>query len=133
MSDFTIIKTTPVEYETVYIGDGQYQVPTPVVKELTRLVSTVEALRIDNDEARAKKRQNNKEIADRIVMNLISGEPYGRSVLKYAIDKFDKVENGQPVFEFRHEVENRIMLALENKGMDGEPGTIGKGSWKTVV
>ena len=110
----------------------EYQVPSQVAKELTNMANIIEAQNIDINEARAKRREENEDIAERIIMNLISGEPYDRSVLKHKIDHFDRVENGQPVFEFRHEVERRIVLALEGKGVDGVKGSIGKDVWKTV-
>ena len=131
-SDYSTVKSQPVKYETISLKDGQYQVPSQVAKELTNMANIIEAQNIDINEARAKRREENEDIAERIIMNLISGEPYDRSVLKYKIDHFDRVENGQPVFEFRHEVERRILLALEGKGVDGVKGSIGKDVWKTV-
>lgn len=131
MYDFTTMKSRPVKYETIDIGDCQYQVPAPVAKELNNMANIIEAQNIDIEDARAKRREDNKVIAERIMMNLISGEPNGRSVLKRSIDDVARVENGEPVFEFRHEVENRIINALEGKGADG--GIINNGiAWKTI-
>lgn len=131
--EFKTLKSTPVKYETVSLGDCQYQVPAPIAKELTNMASIIEAQNIDIDDARAKRREENEILAERIMMNLISGEPYGRSVLKHEIDHFTEVENGSPIFAFRHEVERRILLALEGKGVDGDASNIGNGIWKTVI
>lgn len=122
MYDFTTLKSRPVKYETVSIGDGQYQVPSPVAKELTNMANIIEAQNIDIEDARAKRREENEAIADRIVMNLISGEPYDRSVLKHKIDHFTRSEHGSPIFDFRNDVYERIILALEGKKVTDKDG-----------
>lgn len=114
-----MIKSTPVKYETIVLDGGQYQVPTQVVKEIARLESLCEALKIDAEEKNNRRKEQTVKVADRIIMNLISGENGG--VLKYHIDKFDKVDSsGNPIFEFRDKVRYRIMLALEGQTLEGE-------------
>lgn len=131
--EFKTLKSTPVKYETVSLGDCQYQVPAPIAKELTNMANIIEAQNIDIDEARTKRREENEVIANRVMMNLISGEPYGNSVLKHKIDHFTEAKNGCPIFAFREDVENRILLALEGKNMEGEANNVGNGVWKTEI
>lgn len=131
--EFKTLKSTPVKYETVSLGDCQYQVPAPIAKELTNMANIIEAQKIDIEDARTKRREENEIITERIMMNLISGEPYGKSVLKHDIDHYTEVVNGSPIFAFREDVENRILLALEGKGLDDETNNVGNGIWVTQI
>lgn len=118
-----------IQFDIVVIDNTEYIVPSTVAnalknysERLAKECSSHEATKRKYEEINADKYD---VIADRIVSALEAGiSPNGNireRLLKHSIDHYEKVEGGEPVFEFRHELRRRIIAALKGFTPEGEP------------
>jgi hypothetical protein len=125
-------------YKTISINGHEYQVPEAVSNYLQKLDNTLEVERQEHADKVAKlEKRFTKDIdtiAHRIMYNLNYGlAPMGKSwsyakfekdnrCLAFSLDEtFGKVDSlGNPKFDFRDEVERRILAGLMGQTMKGE-------------
>lgn len=124
---------TDIRFSSVIINDHEYQVPVEVGAALDEYKSAL----FDEKAAHQKTIQGYEElnaekyedIADKIMLAL--SESVNRdSLLAHSIDYYEKVDpiSCDPIFEFRHELVRRIIMALKGLTPEGEPYR--KGSFK---
>lgn len=118
-----------IQFDSVIIDDAEYIVPATVAKALKNYADRLSKECRDHEATKAKYEEINTEkynaIAERIVSALEEGISANgnvrESLLKHSINDYTKVEGGEPVFEFRHELYNRIVMALKGLKPDGTP------------
>lgn len=117
-----------IQFDSITINDNEYIVPSEVANALNnyseRLANEIarhEADVIRYEELNAEKYD---DIADRILLALAEGVNRD-SLLAKSLDYYEKVDpvTCEPIFEFRHEGHDRIVLALKNIQPNGKKFT----------
>lgn len=118
-----------IKFDSVLIDNDEYIVPSAVANALADYADRLAKESVRHEATKRRYEEINAEkyevIADRIVSALeeavaVNGNVRER-LLKHSINDYDRVEGGEPVFEFRHELYRRIIAALKGFTPEGEP------------
>lgn len=118
-------KERDIQFDSVIVNGVEYIVPSTVANAIDSYAERlIDEHRRHEAEMQKYEELNNEKyeaVAERIMFALEEGANR-ESLLKYSINYHEKTDSsGQPIFEKRHELRRRIIMALKGLTPNGEP------------